>query len=247
MERLDHVLIQVDDLAESVNQFRLAGFRVYYGSEPNRAYNAMIYFQDNSFIELVDISKFPLILIFLAKSRLLNLLGGFYKRVGSYARSRNRYLDYAIYSKTINVDYERAKKNASRLHHLSRIDVLGERLEWKLFALKAPELPFVMSDYLPYKYPEETATNHKNNVLGIYKISIKTARDLAKMKEDIINLFDTSVDCLELTNQQLAIRTENTIIQYHSSTVDEIVGIELKNSKHESLSLVEKYGIVCNY
>lgn len=244
MERLDHVLIRVDDLEESVNQFRLAGFRVYYGAQREKAYNAMIYFEDDSFIELVDTTKFPFILNCLATSRITNLLGAFYKRIGAYARSKDRYLDYSVYSKNIEVDHERVSNKASKLYSLKRVDTLGTVLKWKLFAFSTLELPFVMSDYAPYKYPEEGATNHNNRVLGMNRLLINTTTDLAKLKESIIHLFNTAPDCIQLTERYLEIKTNNAIIQYATANVNAIVGVELKNLGPKEFSFIEAYGIM---
>ncbi len=243
MERLDHILIRVDNLENSVDDFRKAGFRVYFGASPEKAYNAMIYFQDNSFIELVDTSKFPLVLTFLAKIKITNLLGASYKRVGKYALSKNTFLDYAVYSQDIEGDYNRIKKEASKLYHLKRRDVLGRWVKWKLFALKDINLPFVMSDYFPCKYPENNACNHDNATLGIYKVSIRTTMDLFKLKTEILKLFTIKKDHIFLINDVLQITTANSIIEYRKGAKNEISEIKLNDLEIRQRGTLLKYGI----
>lgn len=50
---ISHLLYKVDDLAEAVQRFRDMGFQVEYGKEKD-PYNALIYFMDHSYIELIE-------------------------------------------------------------------------------------------------------------------------------------------------------------------------------------------------
>lgn len=240
MNRLDHVLIRVDNLETSVNDFRNAGFKVYFGTNYNDSYNAMIYFQDNTFIELVDTNRFPMILIFLAKTRIINLLGVFYKRIGRYALSTDIFLDYAIYSSDIEKYHEEVKKTqVSKLYHLKRIDSLGRTLKWRLFAFKKMYLPFVISNYSPCKYPETDACNHKNNVQGIFQLNICTKMDLSKLQEEMLNVLNLPPQNIVLEGNVLKITTSNTIVKYIKGKTDKIIGIQLDDlpSNIESLLL----------
>ncbi|MBA4701047.1 MAG: VOC family protein [Ruminococcus sp.] len=50
---ISHLLYKVDNLKESVQKFRDMGFQVEYGRE-KEPYNALIYFPDHSYIELIE-------------------------------------------------------------------------------------------------------------------------------------------------------------------------------------------------
>ncbi|MEM7218866.1 MAG: VOC family protein [Pseudomonadota bacterium] len=55
MLKSSHVLCKVKDLAASVDQWRHAGFTVQWGSDPNHAINAIVWFDKGPFIELIDV------------------------------------------------------------------------------------------------------------------------------------------------------------------------------------------------
>lgn len=246
MERLDHVLVRVSNLDKAVNQFRMAGFTVYYGAKPEQAYNAMIYFEDHSFIELVDTTKFPVLLRCLAKTKILNLGGSFYKRIGAYALSKERFLDYSIYSGAIEEDYKRIKTRGIKLHELKRTDVFGKKLQWKLFATNNNELPFVMSAYAPSKYPEVGANQHKNSIQGIQQLEIQTTHDLTALSQEIVAVFGTLAQNISLEQTYLEIKTQNATIRYIKGEVNKIRGIWLNSLAKSELNLSADYGIFCN-
>jgi len=241
MNRLDHILIRVDNLEKSVKDFRNAGFSVYLGTSHKDAHNAMVYFKDDSFIELVDSSKFPRMLVFLAKTRIINLLGSFYKRIGRYTLSKDTFLDYAIYSRNIEKQHDRAQNKVSRLHHLSRVDCFGQVLKWKLFVFKETYFPFVMSDYLPYKYPEMDADKHRNKVSGICQLNIETSSDLLKLQEHLLDVFQLPQKNIVLRDNTLEIITQNTSIKYIKGKTNKIIGIKLDHLTPSIESILSEY------
>lgn len=246
MKRLDHILIRVDDLEKCVNDFRKAGFKVYFGTNIKDSYNAMIYFQDKIFIELIDTNKFPKRLVFLAKTRIINLLGAFYKRIGRYTLSKDTFLDYAIYSSNIEEHHDAVKKQVSRLHHLSRIDSFGRALKWKLFVFKKMHLPLVMSKYVPCKYPETDAYKHRNKVFGIHELNIGTTMDLLTLKEDLVDVFNLPEQNIFLEdNKTLKVITQNSIIRYRQGQKNKIIGIQLDSFTPNAALLLSEYGLFC--
>lgn len=175
MMRLDHILIRVDNLEKAMADFREMGFNTYPGNAGKKCHHAMIYFQDDSFIELIDASKFPASLIFLSKIGLLNLFGPFFRRITHYAASGEQFLDYAVHTTGIDELYKRVKPNNKqlKLHQLKRANHLGTKLTWKLVVCDSMQLPFIMSDYSPDKLPVEDATAHPNGITGISKMWIE--------------------------------------------------------------------------
>ena len=57
--KLSHVLYQVKDLHLAVKKLQDAGFIVEYGTNPQKAYNALIWFDEGVFIEIYHNSGLP--------------------------------------------------------------------------------------------------------------------------------------------------------------------------------------------
>ncbi|MEL6537004.1 MAG: VOC family protein [Bacteroidota bacterium] len=170
---LDHILIRVDDLASAVAEFESMGFKVYYGNAKKNCHHAMIYFQNGTFLELVDPNKFPGLFRFLAKKGWLDALGIQFKRFAHYAKSQDRFLDFAVLSQDIQAFYQASEElKRSKLMDMKRKNHVGARVEWKLFAFEPMELPFIMSAYTPHRLPEPQADKHENGVLGIQQMAI---------------------------------------------------------------------------
>lgn len=56
--KVNHLLYKVDDLKESVDRYRKLGFTVEYGRK-EKPYNALIYFQEGPYIELINNMNMP--------------------------------------------------------------------------------------------------------------------------------------------------------------------------------------------
>ncbi len=149
---LDHILINVNNLANAVSDFENLGFNVYYGTRKKNCHHAMIYFQDGSFLELVDQTKFPKLITFLAKKGVLEQFGILFKRFTHYCISNESFLDFAIKPDEIH-SFHQQSRNKSKLMKMKRKNHLNKTIRWKLFAFNSLDLPFVMSDYWPNRLP----------------------------------------------------------------------------------------------
>jgi hypothetical protein len=170
--QIDHVLIAVSGLAAAVEDFSRAGFKVYYGTRADKAYNAMVYFKDGTFIELVDVARFPKFIGWLHALKLTRLFGVMGERVARYATCGQPILDIGLHTPAIALDWQRLQLTmpVSRRYNLKRIDVNGTRLTWQLFAPKDVLLPFVMSAYHPSRLPAPDAVLHPNGVIGLHQV-----------------------------------------------------------------------------
>jgi hypothetical protein len=170
--QIDHVLVSVSGLASAVEDFTRAGFKVYYGAAKDHAYNAMVYLEDGTFIELVDVSAFPRWIALLHKWHLTRLFGGMGKRVGKYATVQRHILDIALHAPDISLARQRLKETipVSKCYNLKRVNADGLRLTWQLFAPVNVDLPFVMSAYHPQRLPQPDAAVHDNGVHGIAQV-----------------------------------------------------------------------------
>ncbi|MCG8349845.1 MAG: VOC family protein [Chloroflexales bacterium] len=123
MKRIDHLIVKVDDLHAGVEEFTDAGFAVFYGVRKEKAYNALIYLQDGSLLELVDMkgaSGFAKTLIKLGVLRVLSTLSTAFNRIGHYLFKDGRLLDYVIYSADIDASQTRFGKHSTKVLGIGR-------------------------------------------------------------------------------------------------------------------------------
>lgn len=245
MTRLDHILIRVTDLDEAVADFKAMGFVVDYGTKPEKAYNAMIFFEDATFIELVDTSKMPLFVRLLVKTGILTYVNPFYNRIGTYSISSEVFLDFACNSEMILKDFYRLKKNfdVSKILSLSRVNTLGEKLSWQLFAPKALTLPFIMSDYFPYKYADKALTQHFNHTKGIAKIEIEFTENIEIQQKILTDFY--GIKDFQIASDSIGFELNNLKISYKKGTSDRITGIKLHHTYQNFYlpRLFTKYGL----
>ncbi|QKX05495.1 hypothetical protein HN014_11395 [Aquimarina sp. TRL1] len=238
MERLDHVLIRVDNLETGIGDFRKEGFTVYPGE---KGYNAMIYFKDHSFIELVAPSRFPGIYTLLARIGFFSLLGTAFRRIGTYAVWKERFLDYSVYSSAIEKQHTDVQNRSSKLLKMNKKNKNGDTIYWRLFAPKERSFPFVMSDYSPYKYPDKTAHTHDNGVEGIEELVISVNENLKSYLERLSTFFNIRLSDFIEGAEMHSLVTSNTRITYVIGNKNKIVRLVLKGEN--SLPALEKYKV----
>lgn len=215
IDKLDYVLIKVSDLEKAIADFKKAGFKVYPGEQKDY-YNAMVYFSDDSFIELVDENVLPSFLkngIIASFSPLLPIE---YRKAILWAGLDHPFIDYAVHSSDLA---ELRNKALGDTTTMTRTDSKGTLLEWQIISSKDPYLPFVISDYTPHKLPETNAVTHTNGVQGISSLYIHAPLN----KEDLTNSFAQSYQ-LPLTEQLLTL--ENATIKYVGSIKEQRLILE---------------------
>ncbi len=187
---LEHVIIHVDDLTQSIKDYESLGFTVTYGGQHGGGFshNALIHFKDGSFLELVAFQKIPVL------KTLLNLgvLDLYLKDTIKHVKYRfvetvnypEGFIDSALLSNEINVH----TLNANRLGlittqamPMSRNKPNGELIKWKIMSPLLDGLPFVRSPYIPAQVIRKNQTIHKNGVTGVASIHYGV-RDLIRAK-----------------------------------------------------------------
>lgn len=217
MEQIDHILIRVENLKEAIIDFEKMGFNIVYGTIPQKTYNAMIYFEDESFIELVDVSKFPKIVKGLGKLGIQKWMSSFYKRIFKYATSEEIILDFAIYRSNFSLlENKRTKKAISSVFKMKRKNHLGDLLRWELASPNNLDLPFIMSDYTPYKYPNNECLKHPNGVVGISRLTLPCKGPLNNLYIDLKNIFDVPSERMVITNASLKVNFKSVLVEYVS-------------------------------
>lgn len=181
--KLDHVVIFVSDLERATRDFSDLGFTVTKGGSHGRTENALIIFQDGTYIELLALTRNWLRPVVRLTGRL-----GFLDK--SAARKQNMYwrLLRWISGDTGFVDWcVRVDDVKSTLDHWAQenVDLIqpemfcrlrpdGKNVKWYLSAAKDFNLPFILEDITPIdlRVPLNDTTNHSNGAIGIYQIDL---------------------------------------------------------------------------
>jgi hypothetical protein len=191
MLRCSHIICRVDQIAPVVRDYRACGFSIEWGSDPKRAHNALLWFEDGPFIEFFQIPEpyqylnIPLTLFYgRAAGKLWN----------SWSRAASGWCGVALESENIK-DQDRldAKENrrelrriktvvnqegiaASRIMKGSRVRPDGIKVRYSLFAPEPTGLPFVVSHYDPPQRPAKVG--HANGASAVAWVKVGVAKRL---------------------------------------------------------------------
>ena len=190
--RPSHVVQRVQDLPTAVAAFEQAGFAVQWGSEPSHAHNALIYFEQGPFLELVNPLSIGLRGALMRQvARIGRLLGepGL-TRLDGWVRS-DGFCDHAL---EVDVPMTQALSQLnsrgvalSKPRPFSRTQPDGIRLDWSLVAPLDTTLPFIMDPYRPSLPRPDSHMAHPNGVRRCEALTVETldptslARTLAAM------------------------------------------------------------------
>ncbi|ANY69895.1 hypothetical protein BBD42_27880 [Paenibacillus sp. BIHB 4019] len=177
---IGHVLIKTRQLKLAVENFQKLGFTVTYRTNPAKAHNALIYFQDGSFLELFNPKpiNLPEQLIRAIFQLLRPLHPAMVNRFLYYLNSQEGLNDYALDS----VQPEQAEANVREITQAgaklgktvkkSKTLPDGRKQTWWLAVPEEPRLPFLMSAYDPEIACTEQEITHNNGAIGIDKLVI---------------------------------------------------------------------------
>jgi len=183
--RLDHVVLAVRSLTRATEHFESLGFTVVRGGvhESGRTHNALIAFADDSYLELLALTRWwqrslvralgAVGALGLITRRLMAREGWFVERLAA----GGGLADFA--AATDSVD---ATLAALRAHGVAADGPLaqgrtrpdGQRLSWKLAMPHAGDLPFIIEDVTPrsLRVPAGPARRHRNEVTGIASVVV---------------------------------------------------------------------------
>lgn len=158
---IDHIVIVVNNLDVASTQFETAGFTVTPGgSHPTGTYNALISFQDGSYLELIALENAEL-----AKDH------PWFKRMAG----KEGFVTFAVGADPL--DYELERLDSRGITAVDRKDGArarpdGQQLQWKSSALASDPpvfLPFLIQDVTDraLRVPDGDAAEHQNGVKGI--------------------------------------------------------------------------------
>ena len=179
----DHAVIFVPDLSKAVKKFCDLGFVVTPGGEHEYTCNALIIFDDRTFIEILALKPSwsrPLLKI-AAKIGLINHLANNKPDV-SWRLMRWITEKYGAIDWCIRVENMQAALDCFQSTKLAMLDTMtyqrrrpdGEIAQWLLGSAKDLDLPFLIKDKtaIDIRIPLGSHTQHPNGALGIKKIII---------------------------------------------------------------------------
>lgn len=176
--RCSHILCKVDDIHTLVRDYQDLGFTVEWGSAPERAHNALIWFEEGPFLEFFELAatstllRWPLGLAFGAAAA---------DRLVSWARPGQGWRDLAVETDTTSLTATRAElRNAgvatSRVIKGKRTRPDGRVVRYEFLATRPADLPFVVSAYDPPQRPPRVA--HPNGARGVRRVHMGVASSM---------------------------------------------------------------------
>lgn len=191
MLKCSHILCKVDDISKVVRNYEALGFCVQWGSAPERALNAMIWFEEGPFIELFQIPK-SLMFFIPPLGLIFGRAAG--RRWAYWAKAEEGWCDVALEPDeraalfgqlqyagrveqlaAIRQSLREAGLATSRLIHGSRTRPDRTKVKYSLFATEPLGLPFVVSVYDPPQRPGKI--RHPNGATGIEWVRMGVAAE----------------------------------------------------------------------
>lgn len=174
--RIDHIVILVRRLDEAMRTYQGLGFQVVAGGEhPGGTHNALVAFQDGSYLELIAFQE--------PEKPVPHRWYGFLASGGGL-------VDFALGAEDVAAVVEQAR--ASGLDYNGPVPGArrrpdGEELRWRLGTPspeRTGELPFVIDDVTPreLRVPGGEKARHPNGVVGVRAI-VLAVRDLGEAAE----------------------------------------------------------------
>ncbi|MGI8587465.1 MAG: VOC family protein [Chloroflexia bacterium] len=178
IERLDHIVILVDDLAEGMESYTALGFTVTPGGEHagGLTHNALVALEDGSYLELLAF-RHPV-----ASGEVPGGLSALTRRWLERAPAGEGLLDFALLPTEINADIAAAAERGLALEGPlpgGRRRPDGQEVAWSLGIPATPDLPFLCADLTPreLRVPCGAARKHANGAVGVAGVSV-VVRDL---------------------------------------------------------------------
>ncbi|WP_337186911.1 VOC family protein [Phenylobacterium sp.] len=172
--RLSHILIRVADLHAAVATYRALGFTCVWGADPDRAHNALIYFEEGPFLELFTPpapSK--------ARDGAVSLVAGprAAARLRRWATPGEGPIEYAVEIPDFELgasraDLRKAGIRMSRPFRGRRRRPDGIELAWWLSMPSDLELPFLMGTYRPADDQPPEARRHLNGARRVAALDL---------------------------------------------------------------------------
>ncbi|MBB6569660.1 hypothetical protein HPO96_09650 [Kribbella sandramycini] len=211
--RSSHVLCKVADISAAVRDFTGQGFTVTWGSRPDKAHNALLWFPEGPFVELFELPARAAVLRWPVGLRYGAPAG---QRIAAWARSAPGWADLALETDAQHLRAEYAELSrldlpVSRILKGRRTNPDGSKVGYQFLAPAPAGLPFIVSSYDPPQRPAEIA--HPNGAKSVARIRFGVAaQDRAGLEAligpdpwlDVVPAEQTGVQSVELNGAQFA-------------------------------------------
>lgn len=170
--KASHVILKVESLDKAVAEYRAKGFEVEYGRAKSPI-NALIYFSEGPYIELLDSTHMPAFF-----KRLFRLLGKgrMVDRLDYWDAHPVGYCALALetYAPTLEKEIAILRKHNQGCFQMSnhRKDTKGRELRFRTASPDELALPFMMTYFSTDPKPKNFV--HPNGIRGITKVSFGT-------------------------------------------------------------------------
>lgn len=190
----DHVVVAIDCLDKSVERFISSGFHVEKGGVNGPTENALVIFEDGSYIELIALRS-RLFQRLVKASGLIGLLDLFWKlkptlklRFIMWFAGKGGLIDWCLRSSDLGITkdhLEQSDVRVSEIGEFARTRPDGEIAEWLLASPLQRQHPFLIQDLSarPVRVPLVSSTAHRNGVVGIGAIIVNGNRYLNSQSE----------------------------------------------------------------
>lgn len=183
--RNGHIIYKVNNLQQAVNEWRNKGFEVEFGRDHDPI-NALIYFSEGAYIELLERTGIPKIAKFFSK-----ILGRKkkFERFFHWDECEEGWCGLCIEKDSGSLEDEVAflkqyQIEGLLLNNLSRLDTKGRKLEYKCFFPYGIEFPFLMSYFNIDPKPQNFV--HPNGVKKIKKTVFQTNERFAHILSQLV-------------------------------------------------------------
>lgn len=191
MLKCSHILCKVNNISDVVGDYEAEGFSIQWGSSPERALNALLWFEKGPFIEFFQIPK-PLTFLIPPLGLIYGRAAG--KRWAYWSKCSEGWCDVAMEPEertseashgpgadrirdleAVKSAVNQAGISTSRMIHGRRTRPDGLKVKYSLFAPEPIGLPFVVSAYDPPQRPERI--EHPNGASGVEWVKMGVADD----------------------------------------------------------------------
>ena len=178
---LDHVVFFVDDLDDAVTRFSALGFTVTLGGINGPTHNALIAFENETYIELIALRSVGTRRLFklLRRLGLLRLRGLFKKDLNTrlfrwFSRPQG-FTDICFRAPSLEAVEENCSENGHALTSIvpfNRHRPDGVTVSWRLMGSVELSQPFFIEDETPLtdRIPDGAAREHANGAVGITEL-----------------------------------------------------------------------------
>ena len=185
--RLGHIIYTVHDLEKAVSEWTDKGFKVEYG-RAKKPVNALIYFSEGPYIELMERSGMPAI-----SRKIMRMLGkgAFMDRFDYWEHCPEGWSCLAIEKDPGGLKQEIAYLDSvgidgTYMKNLKRTDTAGRELKYKCYFTHDYTMPFLMSYFETDPKPKNFV--HPNGIKRVKKVEYltneKNASALAHLVDD---------------------------------------------------------------